>query len=49
MDLVEKITQSLLNAFLQGEKAGYADKGGSLPEKSIVEWHLKGVFGACVV
>ncbi len=49
MDLVEEITQSLLNAYLQGEKAEYADKGGSLPEKNIVEWRLKGLFGACVV
>ena len=49
MDLVEKTARSLHNAYLQGEKAGYADKGDSLPEKSVVEWHLKGVFGACVV
>ena len=49
MDLVEKITQSLLGVYLQGEKAGYAGKGDSLPGKNIVEWHLKGVFGACVV
>jgi hypothetical protein len=27
MDLVEKITQSLLDAYLQDEKTGYADKG----------------------
>lgn len=48
MDLVEETTQSLLNAYLQGEKAGYADKGGSLSGKNIVEWHLKGVFSACL-
>jgi hypothetical protein len=48
MYLVEETTQSLLNAYLWGEKAGYADKGDSLPGKNIVEWHLKGVFGACL-
>jgi len=49
MDLVEKTAQNLLFAYLQGEKAGYTDHGDSLPGKSIVEWHLKGVFDACVV
>ena len=31
MALMEKTTQSLLNAHLQGDKAGYTDKGDGLP------------------
>jgi hypothetical protein len=49
MALREKTVQNLPFACLQGEKMMYADKGDSLPEKNIVEWHLKGVFGTCMV
>jgi hypothetical protein len=49
MYLVEETTQSLLGVYLQDEKAGHADKWDSLTGKNIVEWHLKGIFDACVV
>ena len=38
MALMEKTTESLLDAHLQGGKVGYADKGDGLPGKNIIEF-----------
>jgi hypothetical protein len=38
MFLMEKITQSLLNAYLQGDNMAYADNGYGLPGKKIVDF-----------